>query len=45
MGYIGRVEEANRSDFDSHAECCVCRKEVLVVNDFDWEVTVTGWDT
>jgi hypothetical protein len=24
--------------------CCVCGKEVLVVNDFYREVTVTGWD-
>jgi hypothetical protein len=44
LGYIDRVEEANRSDFDSHADCCVCGKEVLVFNDFDREVTVTGWD-
>jgi hypothetical protein len=32
------------SDLDSHADCCVCGKEVLVFNDFDGEVTVTGWD-
>jgi hypothetical protein len=32
------------SDLDSHAYCCVCGKEVLVFNDFDREVTVTGWD-
>jgi hypothetical protein len=44
LGSVGRVEETNRSDLDSHAVCCVCRKEVLVVNDFDREVTVTGWD-
>jgi hypothetical protein len=42
--YVGRVEEANRSDLDSHADCCVCGKEFLVLNDFDREVTVTGWD-
>jgi hypothetical protein len=29
---------------DSHADCCVCGKEVLVFNDFDREVTVDGWD-
>jgi hypothetical protein len=23
------------SDFDSHADCCVCGKEVLVLNGFD----------
>jgi hypothetical protein len=38
------VEEVNRSDLDSHADCCVCGKEALVFNDFDGEVTVTGWD-
>jgi hypothetical protein len=38
------VEELNRSDIDSHADCCVCGKEVLVLNDFYREVTVTGWD-
>jgi hypothetical protein len=43
LGSGGRVEEANRSDLDSHADCCVCRKEVLVFNYFDREVTVTGW--
>jgi hypothetical protein len=42
--YVGRVEETNRSDLDLHADCCVCGKEVLIFNDFDWEVTVTGWD-
>jgi hypothetical protein len=44
LGSVGRVEETNRSDLDSHADCCVCGKEVLVLNDFDREVTVTGWD-
>jgi hypothetical protein len=46
LGSVGRVEEVNRSDLDSHADCCVCGKEVLVFNDFDFdrEVTVTGWD-
>jgi hypothetical protein len=38
------VEEANRSDLDSLADCCVCGKEFLVFNDFDSEFTVTGWD-
>jgi hypothetical protein len=41
---VGRVEEANRACLDAHADCCVCGKEVLVFNDFDREVTVTGWD-
>jgi hypothetical protein len=44
LGSVGRVEEVNRYDLDSHADCCVCGKEVLVFNDFDREVTVTGWD-
>jgi hypothetical protein len=44
FGSVGHVEEVNRSDLDSHADCCVCGKEVLVFNDFDREVTVTGWD-
>jgi hypothetical protein len=44
LGSVGLVEEVNRSDLDSHADCCVCGKEVLVFNDFDREVTVTGWD-
>jgi hypothetical protein len=43
LGYVGRVEEVNISDLDSHADCCVCGKEVLVFNDFYREVTVTGW--
>jgi hypothetical protein len=44
LEYVGRVEETNISDLDSHADCCVCGKEVLFFNDFDREVTVTGWD-
>jgi hypothetical protein len=44
LGSVGHVEEVNRSDLDSHADCCVCGKEVLVFNDFDRDVTVTGWD-
>jgi hypothetical protein len=44
LGYVGRVEGTKRSDLSSHAYCCVCGKEVLVFNDFDREVTVTGWD-
>jgi hypothetical protein len=44
LGSVGHVEEVNRSDLDSHADCCVCGKEVLVFNDFDREVTVIGWD-
>jgi hypothetical protein len=44
LGYVGRVEETKISDLDSHTDCCVFGKEVLVLNDFDREVTVTGWD-
>jgi hypothetical protein len=43
LGSVGRVEEVNRSDLDLHADCCVCDKEAFF-NDFDREVTVTGWD-
>jgi hypothetical protein len=44
LGSVGRVEESNSLDLDSHADCCVCGKEVLIFNDFGREVTVTGWD-
>jgi hypothetical protein len=44
LGSVGRVEEVNISDLDSHAYCCVCGKEVSVYNDFDLEVAFTGWD-
>jgi hypothetical protein len=44
LGSVGRVKEVNRSDLDSHADCCVCGKEVLVFNDFDRKVTLAGWD-
>jgi hypothetical protein len=44
LGSVGHVEEVNISDLNSHSDCCVCGKEVLVLNDFDREVTVTGWD-
>jgi hypothetical protein len=43
LGSIGSVEGVNSSDLDSNADCCVCGKDVLVFNDFDREVTVTGW--
>jgi hypothetical protein len=44
LGSVGHMEEGNRSDLDSYEYCCVCGKEVLVFNDFDREVEVTGWD-
>jgi transcription initiation factor TFIIIB Brf1 subunit/transcription initiation factor TFIIB len=44
LGSVGHVGEVNRSDLDSHADWCVCGKEVLVLNNFDREVTVAGWD-
>jgi hypothetical protein len=44
LGSVGHVEEGNRSDLDSHADFCVCGKEGLVLNAFDREFTVTGWD-
>jgi hypothetical protein len=44
LGSVGRVEEGNISDLDSHADCYVCAKEVLAFNFFYREFTVTGWD-
>jgi hypothetical protein len=44
LGSDGQVEEGNRSDLESHADCCVCGKEVLVFNDFYREVTATSCD-
>jgi hypothetical protein len=44
LGSVVIVEEGNIYYLDSHAGCCVFGKEVLVFNDFDREVTVTGWD-
>jgi hypothetical protein len=43
MGDVVRVEENNRPDLDLHTYCSVCGKEVVIFNDFDPEVTVTGW--
>jgi hypothetical protein len=43
LGSVGHVKEVNISELDSHADCCVCGKEVLAFNDFDREVTVAGW--
>jgi hypothetical protein len=44
LGYVCHVEEGNRSDLHSHADCCVFGKEDLIFNYFDHEVTVTRWD-
>jgi hypothetical protein len=44
MGSVDLAEEGNRSDLDSHADCCVCGEDFLVFNDFFWEFTVTGWN-
>jgi hypothetical protein len=41
LGSVGRLEEGYRSDLESHADVCVCGKEILVFNDFDLEVTAT----
>jgi hypothetical protein len=32
------------SDLESHADACVVGKEALIFNDFDREVTVSGYD-
>jgi hypothetical protein len=44
LGSVGHVEEVKISYLDSHADCCVCGKEVLVFKDFDRGVTVARWD-
>jgi hypothetical protein len=41
LGYVGRVEEGNRSDLDSLVDYHFCGKEVSVLNYFDREVAVT----
>jgi hypothetical protein len=43
-GSVVHLKKGNVSDLDSHADCCVCGKELSVFNDFDRDVTVTGWD-
>jgi hypothetical protein len=40
---VGQVKGVNISDLDSHAHACV-GKEALIFNDFDREVTVSGYD-
>jgi hypothetical protein len=44
LGSVGQVKGLNRSDLDSHADKCVVGKEALLYNDFDREVTVSGYD-
>jgi hypothetical protein len=44
LGSVGQVEGVNRSDLDSHADTCVVGKNALIFNDFDCEVTVSGYD-
>jgi hypothetical protein len=44
LGSVGKVKGVNRSDLDSHADACVVGKESLIFNDFDGEVTVSGYD-
>jgi hypothetical protein len=44
LGYVGQVKGVNRSDLNSHADACVVGKEALLVNYFDREVTVSGYD-
>jgi hypothetical protein len=43
LGSVGQVKRINRSDLDSHADACVVVKEALIFNDFDREVTVSGY--
>jgi hypothetical protein len=44
LGYVGQVKGVNRSDLDSHDDDCVVGKEALIFNDFDRDVTVSGYD-
>jgi hypothetical protein len=44
LGSVGQVKGVNRSDLDSHTDACVVFKEALIFNDFDREVTVSGYD-
>jgi hypothetical protein len=44
LGSVGQVKGVNRSDLDSHADVCVFGKEALIFNDFDREVSVSGYD-
>jgi hypothetical protein len=41
---VGQVKGVNRSDLDSHTDDCVVGKEALLFNEFDREVTVSGYD-
>jgi hypothetical protein len=38
------VKRINRSDLDSHSDASVVGKEVLLFNDFNREVNVSGYD-
>jgi hypothetical protein len=44
LRYVGQVKGVNRSDPDSQAAACVVGKDALIFNDFDREVTVSGYD-
>jgi hypothetical protein len=44
LGSVGQVKGVNMSDLESHADACVVGKEALIFNDFDREVTVSGYD-
>jgi hypothetical protein len=44
LGSVGKEKGVNRSDLESHADACVVEKEALLFNDFDREVTVSGYD-
>jgi hypothetical protein len=44
LGSVGQVKGLTRWDLDSHTDACVVGKEALIFNDFDREVTVSGYD-
>jgi hypothetical protein len=43
IGSVGQVKGVHISDLDSHADACAVGKEVLIFNDLDREVTVSGY--
>jgi hypothetical protein len=44
IGSVGQVKGVNRSDLESHTDACVVGKEALLFDEFDSEVTVSGYD-
>jgi hypothetical protein len=45
LGFVGRVEVIHISEIGSHVDTSDVGKDALVFNDFNREVTVSGYDT